>query len=238
MWEPVVALLGPDVSVATPTLRWFGADPWPDDGAAFGTESHTEQLIRYLEERAGGPTAAAAWSYSTHVLLNAMRRRPDLFDRTLLYEPGLSTYLDDPLELKAFAQDATKAFGPVAAALAETGPTAAVEALFDSSGGPGCFRRLTPERQALYLESGRMMPLLMGGGQPPANLTAEDLSQIPVPVTVAMGEQTRDLFALASRAVARSIPGARLKTVSGADHMMPETAPHQFAALLREWLRV
>ncbi len=80
------------------------------------------------------------------------------------------------------------------------------------------------------------MRLLMGGGQPPAEISARDLSRIEVPVTVAMGEHTRDMFAISSRAVARTVAGARLEVVKGADHMLPEKDAQAFAALIRHWL--
>ncbi len=104
-------------------------------------------------------------------------------------------------------------------------------------GGAGCFASLPVGRRERYLESARIMPLLMGGGQPPTDLKAQDLARISIPVTVAFGEQTRPLFEVASRAVARAIPRASLKTVADAHHMLPETAPDRFAALVRQWLQ-
>jgi len=73
-------------------------------------------------------------------------RRPELVSRAFLYEPGLHTYLDDPEDLRAYRGDAQVAFAPVAEALQRDGPLRAVEALFESSGGPGCFA--SPSRWA------------------------------------------------------------------------------------------
>lgn len=237
LWQPIVDKLSADVHVICPTLRWFGSGSWPDDGSGFGTAAHTEQLIKLLQAEAGRPCAVAAWSYSTHVLLNALIRRSDLISKAFLYEPGLNTYLRDEAAIEAFNADSQAAFAPVAEALRMHGAKSAVEALFDASGGAGCFRRMPEERRRIYLASARMMPLLMGGGQPPANITAEDLSRIVTPVTVAFGRKTRRLFEIASRAVADAIPGAELRIVDAADHMLPEKEPQTFAALLDEWLK-
>lgn len=235
LWEPVVSRLPAGIRVGTPTFRCFGPGA-EASAAAFGTAVHSRQLIEWLEAAHERPAAVAAWSYSTHVVLDALLQRPDLVARAFLYEPGLHTYLDDPEELRAYGEDAQAAFGPVAEALQRDGPLRAVEALFDSSGGRGCFAALPPGRRERYLAGAQVMPLLMGGGQPPAPITAGDLGRIAVPVTVAMGARTRPLFAIASRAVARSIPGARLTVVDDADHMLPETDPGRFAALLEAWL--
>ncbi|WP_378945160.1 alpha/beta fold hydrolase [Mesorhizobium sp. ANAO-SY3R2] len=235
LWRPVVEALPAGLQVATPTMRWFGSGAWDDDGSAFSTEIHADQLIALVGAEATLPVAVAAWSWSSHVALLALIKRPDLFAKAFLYEPGLHTYLASD-ELPAYGADAGAAFGPVAAALADHGPQAAVEALFESSGGEGCYGALDPERRARYLESVRMMPLLMGGGRPPADITAADLATISVPLTVAYGSRTRPLFAIASQAVARAVPDAKELPVEGADHMLPEKDPARFAALLGAWL--
>lgn len=237
LWQPVINALPQHLQVICPTLQWFGPDPWVSEGSEFGTEAHTDQLIRILEANASSPSAVAAWSYSTHVLLNALLLRPDLIGKVFLYEPGLGTYLSEAAEIEAFNADAHRAFGPVVEALQQRGAEAAVEVLFDSSGGPGCFEQLSQERRERYLASARMMPLLMGGGRPPANITADDLAAIKVPVTVAFGRRTRPLFESASRAVARAISTAELRIIDDADHMLPEKDPRTFASVLEAWLR-
>lgn len=234
-WQPVLAALNTDIEVICPTLRWFGPESWPDDGSRFGTRSHTEQLIALLE-KADTPAAVAAWSYSTHVVLNTLIERPDLIASAFLYEPGLHTYLRDEASRAAFDADARAAFGPVVEALQSAGPERAVAALIDASGGDGCFARMPEERRRLYLASARIMPLLLGGGEPPAPIGADQLSRIARPVTVGCGSATRALFAIASTAVADAIPGATLRMVDGADHMLPEKEPAVFAALLADWL--
>lgn len=235
LWKPVVDRLSRPTRVETPTLRWFGSAAWPDDGRSFGTEAHADDLIGTLEDIGDGPAAVAAWSYSSHVVLDAALRRPDLMRAALVYEPGLSSYLTEEAERVAYGEDAVAAFGPVASALAEGGPAAAVEALFESSGGPGCFAALSFERRATYLASARIMPLLLGGGQPPKPISAADLAGLEVPLTVACGSATRPLFEIASRAVARAT-GRPLAMIAGADHMFPETDPAGFAGMLDDWL--
>lgn len=237
LWKPVAEAVGDDIHLVTPTLRWFGSEPWRGDGSDFGTEAHTEQLIGLLENLDGeSQIGVAAWSYSTHVLLNALLLRPGLVSKAFLYEPGLSTYLAGEGDLKAFNADAMAAFGPVVAALQTGGAEAAMAALFDSTGGEGCYAALPDARRSAYLASARVLPLLMGGGRPPANITAGDLARIRTPTTVAYGRNSRPLFTIASRGVARAVPGAQLVEVDDADHMLPEKDARRFASMLRDWM--
>ena len=57
-----------------------------------------------------------------------------------------------------------------------------------------------------------------------------------VPVTIGCGAETRPKFSFTSRALAEAIPYARYAEVPGAGHMLPETEPVRFAALLHQWL--
>lgn len=218
------------------TLSFFGMREMPEGGEAFGTERHAQDIIGYVEANLDAPADVVAWSFGVHPLLLAAIRRPELFGSILLYEPGLPTYVSDPHALAEFEADAGNAFGAIFAALQERGPEAAIRALIDGSGGEGCFDGLSVERRRMYLDSAGMMPLLMGGGQPPASITAEDLSALSLPVTVAMGAETRPIFAVPSQALASALPNGKLVTIAEAGHMLPETDPAQFAMIVERWL--
>ncbi len=238
IWGPVLAMLPDDLEVICPTLEWFGPEKWKRPGEQFSTEAHCEQICDLLKEHPDGGNYVAAWSYSTHPLLLALIKHPELITSALLYEPGLPTYLDTPQELDHFQHSAAHGFTPIISAMQEQGAAAAVIALFDSSGGAGCFESMSEERQALYLQSQQMMPLLLGGGQHPANIQSADLKQIKTPVWVALGDQSPDHFAVPSRKVAATVADGHLRMQENCDHMMPEKDPAQFARLLREWLEV
>ena len=234
-WTPVIDALGHRDARAI-TLSFFAsAGPVPG-GEAFGTDRHANDLVAYIEEAMDAPVDLVAWSYGVHPALLAAKRRPELFRRMFLYEPGLPTYVADEEARLAFDLDAPLAFGPIAMAMQQSGAEAAIEALMDSSGGEGFFASLPVERQRIYRDSAGMMPLLMGGGQPPADITPEDIADIELAITVAVGEQTRPVFAIPSRALADGLPHGILQTVPQAGHMLPEAEPGRFAGLLREWL--
>src|SRR5690606_8406036 len=76
LWEPVVSRLAAGIRVGTPTFGCFGPGA-EASAAAFGTAVHSRQLIEWLEAAHERPAAVAAWSYSTHVVLDALLQRPD-----------------------------------------------------------------------------------------------------------------------------------------------------------------
>lgn len=235
LWQPVIDRLPAGTQAVAPTLTYFGDAPWPDDGAGFGSELHAAEIVAAAAAQ-GEPVRLVAWSFSVLPALLAALRRPELFAALLVYEPGLPSWVEDDAELERFGADAGVAFGPIAGAVMSGDNAAAVALLFDASGGPGCFANLSPERRALYMQSAAMMPLLMGGGQPPTPVSASEIAALQVPLTVAMGSWTRPVFAVPSRGLARATGGTEPLIVAEADHMLPETAPERFAALIGEWM--
>ena len=235
LWAPVIDAMDARFDCHAITLSYFGVDDWPGDGSDFGTTLHKEDIVALAEE-IGGPLSLVAWSFGCHPALLAAIERPDLFAQVALYEPSLDSYVDDADERADFAADTQAAFGPVFAALQDGDTDAALELIFDNAAQQGAYARLPEARRAIYRDSMRALPLLMGGGKPPVAITSDDLAGIGCPVTVALGEHTRPMFAIPSRAVAKAIAGVCLREVPDATHMLPETDPQRFAALLSEWL--
>lgn len=230
LWQPVVAALPADWQVDAITLTYFGEGDWPDDGGGFGTRLHAREVCEKAAAM-GGDVHLVAWSYSVHVALQALLDAPALFASALLYEAALGQYIADDAGREAFGKDAGSLFGAVGAVLEKEGTVAAVRQLVGRA-----FAALAPERQAMYLANHRMMPLLMGGGEPPTKIGPEQLVTIEKPVRVAMGAETRPAFAIPSRALAAALPNGELDEIAGADHFLPETAPLLFAAIIEEWV--
>lgn len=235
LWQPVIQHLPPGTQTIAPTLRYFGPDGWPDSGANFGSELHAAEIVELAAAQLE-PVSTVAWSFSVLPALLAALRRPDLFTALLVYEPGLASWVEEERALQRYATDAAAAFAPTAEAVAAGDNALAVERLIDASGGAGYFSGLTADRKELYLESAAMMPLLMGGGQPPTLLTAQEVAGLQVPLTVAIGEATRSVFAVPSHGLVAAVHGAELAILAGANHMMPETSPAEFAELIGKWM--
>ncbi|MCB2078161.1 MAG: alpha/beta hydrolase [Novosphingobium sp.] len=232
LWGPVIEALPGDIDARALTLSYFGTADWPGDGSDFGTHLHKDDIVSFVESRMDRPVTLAAWSFGCHPALLAVLERPDLFEALVLYEPGFATYVEDTDGLADFAADCEAAFPPVGEAMQAGQPGRALEIIFDNAAQAGDFAALPQARRDLYADSLRVLPLIMGGGQPPAEITSADLAKIACPVTVAYGEHTRPMFSVPSKAVAAAVPGAKLVEVPGAYHMMPETDPVGFGALL------
>ncbi|RVQ68732.1 alpha/beta hydrolase [Croceicoccus ponticola] len=230
LWQPVIAALPADWQAEAITLTYFGEEAWPDDGGGFGTLLHAREVCE-MAALMGGDVHVVGWSYSVHVVLQALLDAPALFASALLYEAALGQYVIDDAEREAFNKDAGSVFGAVGAVLAKDGTQAAVRQLVGSA-----FTALAPSRQAMYLANHRMMPLLMGAGEPPSKIGPDLLAKIETPVLVAMGADTRPAFAIPSRALASALPQGELDVITGADHFLPETCPPLFAAVVEEWI--
>ena len=61
------------------TQRYFGSQPWPDDGKQFSQATHAADLIAFIETLNAGPVHVVAWSYGGSVATLAASRRPELF---------------------------------------------------------------------------------------------------------------------------------------------------------------
>lgn len=236
LWTPVIDALPAAGDARAITLSYFGTARWPDDGGNFGTVRHKHDIVGYVEAAMETPVDLVAWSFGCHPALLAAIERPDLFRSLVLYEPSLDSYVDDPAAKAAFAEDCMAAFPPVMAAMSEGDDQRALEIIVDNAGGPGCLAGMSEERRRFYLDSVRTLSLITGGGQPPTQITSAQAAGLQVPVTIACGADTRPMFSIPSRGLADAIPHARFALVPGAGHMLPETDPVRFAALLHQWL--
>jgi len=230
LWAPVIAALPSHWMMEAITLSYFGNSEWPDSGESFGPRVHSAQ-VRTMAAHMSGDVHVVGWSYSVHVVLQALLDAPDLFASAILYEAALGQYITEENKREAYAKDANSLFGAVGAKLEKEGEEASVRQLV----GPG-FAALPPERQSMYLSNAAMMPLLMGGGEAPTKIGAQELASIEVPCCVVMGSNTRPAFSIPSRSLAAALPNGKIDVVAGADHFLPETNPGLFAAVVEEWI--
>ena len=228
VWQPVIDALGSEFDARAVTLTYFGTGNWPDSGENFGTELHAADIERAAS---GGGVHLVSWSMGTQPALKALCDAPHLFASALFYEPGLATFVEDETERAAWAADAHAAFAAVAQALHESGERAAVDAMIGER-----LADLSEERRQIYRDNARTMPLLMGGGRPPAEITAAELASVDCPTRIAMGASARPCFAIPSRGLAGALPSSELVIVESADHFLPEVDPARFATLVRDWL--
>ena len=216
------------------TMRYFGTDPWPDAGANYSMKTHTDDLIAFIQNLNAGPVDLVGWSYSGPIALLVAVQHPALVRSLFLDEPATLAFVTDPADLKVATQDRGAITAPTVAAV-KTGDTAgAVKSLFNSvNGQPDLFDAVPAAVRTMLLDNARTLPISFAA-PPPPTITCEQVGQIKVPTTVAVGELTRPFYKIASSAVARCIPGAKLVEIPKGRHAAAVQATSAFNdALLR-----
>jgi pimeloyl-ACP methyl ester carboxylesterase len=235
-WEGERAAIARDHRFIAVDLRYFGSTPWPDDGAKFSVATHADDLAALIRELKAGPVVLVGWSYGAAVALVTATQHPELIKGLFLYEPALTTFVNDPVDAKAAADDRKDMLAPVIAA-AKAGKVAdAVRSVPDRvTGVPGTFDTLPASVQASLLENARVMPIAFAA-PPPPKVTCAQLGEIKAQVTIARGELTRPFYRIAADTASRCIPGSRLLVVPGARHVWPAQQPAAFDDALRGFL--
>ena len=59
--------------------RYFGNEPWRDDGKNFDQMTHAADLVAFIQSLKAGPVHLVAWSYGGSVATLAASQHPDLF---------------------------------------------------------------------------------------------------------------------------------------------------------------
>jgi pimeloyl-ACP methyl ester carboxylesterase len=216
------------------TMRYFGTDPWPDEGAKYSMKTHTDDLVAFIQNLNAGPVDLVGWSYSGPIALLVAVQHPELVRSLLLHEPSTLAFVDDPADLKVATEDRTAMVAPGTAA-AKAGDLAGAAKIFFNSvnGQADLFDTVPPLARTMILDNARTLPISLAAPPPPA-ITCEQLRQIKVPTTVAMGELTRSFYKIAAGAVGRCIPGAKLVVIPKGRHAAPVQATSPFNdALLR-----
>jgi len=216
------------------TMRYFGTEPWPDQGAKYSMKTHADDLVAFIQNLNAGPVDLVGWSYSGPIALLVAVQHPELVHSLFLDEPSTLALVTDPADLKTATQDRTAMAAPGAAAVKAGDLAGAVKNLFNGVNGQSdLFDTVGPSVRTMLLDNARTLPISFAAPPPPA-ITCEQLGRIKAPTTVAVGELTRPFYKIAASSVARCIPGAKLIVMPKARHAAAVQATSAFNdALLR-----
>jgi len=219
------------------TQRYFGTAPWPDSGEKYSLATHADDLAVFIRELKAGPVSVVGWSYGGAIALALAVQHPELLKGLFVHEPGIATFVTDPADAKAVADDRREMVGPAAGASKAGDTVEALRLFFDGvNGQPGIFETLPPATRSMFLDNARTIPLHFGAPPPPA-LSCAQLGQIKVPVTVAKGELTRVSLRIMADTASRCIQGSRLAVVSQGRHAAPALSPAAFNDALLDFLK-
>ena len=241
LWEPQrQAVVDAGYEYIAYTQRYYGADPWPDQGEHWSEDDKVADLIAVIEALGRGPVHLVTWSFSGQTGVLAALKRPDLIRSIAFYEPMFEptvlAILPENEASEAAVGELLARLGPAFAALeggdVETATKTFVEAVLPLPAG--AFARQAPEHQAMWLQAGRVLALQPVAPPPP--VTCDMLANLDVPALVVSGDKTLAFFDLIAGRVAECLPGAQRVTLAGIAHGGPSQDPEVFNALLIEFL--
>lgn len=237
-WEPVREGIASKYRFIAYTQRYFGTEPWPDDGKNFSIPSLADDLATFITSLNAGPVHLVSWSFGGLVAMQAAVKNPSLIRSLILYEPNVISVLPaDSAEGRTAREDRSKMLAPVISAMKNGEVVQAAKLAREAwlQLGPGGFDRLPQAAQTRLLENARTMPLLFGAPPPPA-ITCNMLKNFPQPTLVMRGEKTQVSNVLISEAISKCVPGAQLVVLQNVNHDGPSRDPAAFTDAIFEFL--
>ena len=205
--------------------RGTGRSALPPGRTWLTVEEHAEDAARVIEARAGGgPLVACGSSYGGVVVLELVRRRPELLRGAVLLEPPLPPADDVPAMPPGFDERFERA-------VAQGGGPAGAELFLRHVLGDAAFERmpgLHRQRALALWEPIRHDCLAL----PRYRVDYPSLSRVHTPVLLLGGERSPARFHRTLEALERSLGRARREVLAGAGHMVHADAHRRFATRL------
>ena len=239
-WEPVREGVANKYRFIAYTQRYFGTEPWPDDGKNFSIATLAGDLATFITSLNAGPVHLVGWSYGGVVAMQAAVKNPSLVRSLILYEPAapvISVLPADSAEGKSAREDSSKMMAPVIAANKAGDAIQAAKLLIQAvyQLPPGGFDSFPQDRQTMVLDNARTMPLIFAAPAPPA-ITCDMLKNFAQPTLVMRGQNTRVVYALISEAISKCVPGAQLVVLQNVGHDGPSRDPAAFTGAVFNFL--
>jgi 3-oxoadipate enol-lactonase len=229
MWDRELSLVGRDHRAISYDLRGFGGS-----SPATGPFSYDEDLRKLLDYLDAPRSFLVGASMGGAFAIDFALAHPTRVSGLLLVAPGLSGGFEGPYEpdeAAAFAFDEKKS-GEIAEAVRRGDLTSATELLRQlwcaslEGASLELFHRMVSENAKEVFESPTM---LQATSAPPA---AAHLPELEVATTVLVGDRDNPSSTPFASRIGRAIPGARLVTVPGADHLINLSRPRAFESAL------
>jgi pimeloyl-ACP methyl ester carboxylesterase len=236
-WAAQVEALSRRYRAVSYSQRYFDSAAWQADWPKFGVNVHAADLAGFIRGLGAGPVHVVGWSYGASVALATAQQHPDLLKSAFLYEPAHPTFVSDPADLKAIADDRAN-FGPAVQAARAGDHMASARMLFDVvDNRADVFSSMSPDFQAMVVDNARTMPLLLTAQEPPPQITCAQLQQVRPVVAIARGERTRTFYRVIADTAAKCLADSRHVVVPGASHMWPAANPSAFSETVLAFLR-
>jgi len=230
MWDREFSLYSTDHRAIRFDLRGFGRSL-----PATAEFSNVEDVSALLDHLRAHPAFLVGSSMGGALAIDVALRHPEMVRGLLLAAPGLSGGFEPPFdaeEMAAFEYDEKKS-KEVSEAWSRADSAAAFDHLrrlwCAQLEGPSLelFRQMVGENAAEVFGD---RSLRLAAASPAA---APRLPSLRVPTTVLVGDHDNPSSNVFAKRIAAAIPGARLVTVPGADHLINLSRPAAFDTALR-----
>lgn len=237
VWEPYREAIAREHRFISYTKRYFGTDPWPDDGKQFSDDTHVSDLAAFIRALDVGPVYLVTWSYSGRLVPQLALRHPELVRGMVHYEPAVRTLVAGmPEALQTAIAEENKRYGPAMEARkagdAVKSTKLFIEAVFQRP--PGGFEQEPEYMRTMWLDNARtVVPMF---GSPPNSITCDDLKTIKQPTLILRGEHADLFYKSIADTMAKCQPQAELRVIPGVNHDGTFNAVEPFTAAILDFL--
>jgi pimeloyl-ACP methyl ester carboxylesterase len=227
-WEPQRAAFAKQYRFISFSQRYHGTGAWPDDGKQYSAETHTADLVAFINALELGPVHLVGLSYGGTVATLLATKEPQLLRTLTLAEPAVFALLADSPEGKVALEEWTQGAVPMMTSLKAGDNVAATKQLVALVTGDSVehFDKLSPDLRQGLLDNARTLPVLFAAPQP--TITCDTVRGIKVPTLVIRGERTPRFFTAMNTAVSKCIAGSKAVTIPNASHAMSFDNPVEF----------
>jgi len=197
-------------------------------GGFYGSETRLEGMADYALARLPARFALLGHSMGARVALEIVRKAPERVSRLALADTGVHPARPGEREKRYALRDLGRERG-ILALVDEWLPPMLGQAARADATLVASLRRMCVSAGMERFEA-QIEALLH---RPPLD---DLLGAITCPTLVVVGEEDAWSPVAQHEAIAASIPGAKLKVIPGAGHMLPAESPREFNAAIEEWL--
>jgi pimeloyl-ACP methyl ester carboxylesterase len=230
-WPEVADALADEYTVVSYDRRGNSRSPRPENWTATSIDEQADDAAALLEALDLAPAVVYGHSSGGIILTNLVLRRPELLRGAVFQEPAFAAATPSGRDALAGLQQL------VGGAMAEGGPTLAMERFLRFADGDDVYESFDPDFRDRMLGDGEVMFGLEMGSSLTYLPTAEQLAAVEVPCVVMAGADNRDPAALlhwlyaAAQWIADGL-GVPLVEIPGA-HLPQFTHPGEFVETVR-----
>ena len=222
----------------TYSRRYYGTQPWADDGVNYSVAQYADDLIQLIEKLDTGPVHLVTWSSGARSAIAAMVERPDLFKSAVHYEPVANNILDEVQGLDEILDEWRGGFSLMAERLdqgdAEGAASRFIEKVFSLP--IGGIEKERESVQEIVRQNARVVPLEWERWSDPVKFGCEYLQRVVTPTRVLLGTETQEFYKAIAARVTECVSNSEVRFINGANHRGPIDRIEEIAGHVLEFV--